>query len=142
MVLFLWKQWRPAGQCWPVRMVVQLRASSIGSPASLAMHAQRCELFNRAESCSINRSLSSQAFASVMEELFQNPEVATRMGLVGQQHVKKKFSRKTFGRQLHFYLNELCDGTRENEHSWSALNAMLIGTIFYIAVLIFLRLRF
>ena len=75
-------------------MVVQLRASSIGSPASLAMHAQRCELFNRAESCSINRSLSSQAFASVMEELFQNPEVATRMGLVGQQHVKKKKKKK------------------------------------------------
>ena len=69
-----------------------------------------------------------------MEELFQNPEVATRMGLVGQQHVKSKFSRKTFGRQLHFHVNELCDGTRENKHSWSAFNAMLFGIIFYMAV--------
>lgn len=78
-----------------------------------------------------------KAFASAMGELFRNPEMATRMGLVGQQHVEKKFSRKSFGRQLYLHVNELLDSSNETKHDCSVVYAILVGVLLSFIMLIF-----
>ncbi len=63
--------------------------------------------------------------------------MATRMGLVGQQHVEKKFSRKSFGRQLYLHVNELLDSSNETKHDCSVVYAILVGFLLSFIMLIF-----
>ena len=48
-----------------------------------------------------------QDFASAMQKVSENPEIAARMGVLARQHVVNKFSRRAFGAQLDFHFEDM-----------------------------------